>query len=44
VEFINVPHLIHRHDDGVEEWMAVFRDNEDRPLAIMSQVAPAAAS
>jgi DNA-binding CsgD family transcriptional regulator/catechol 2,3-dioxygenase-like lactoylglutathione lyase family enzyme len=44
VEFINAPHLIHRHEDGVEEWMAVFRDNEDRPLAIMSQVAPAAAS
>jgi DNA-binding CsgD family transcriptional regulator/catechol 2,3-dioxygenase-like lactoylglutathione lyase family enzyme len=38
VEFINAPHMIHRHEDGTEEWMAEFRDNEDRPLAIMAQV------
>ncbi len=38
VDFINAPHMIHRHDDGTEEWMAEFRDNEDRPLAIMAQV------
>lgn len=38
VEFLNAPHLIHRHDDGTEEWMAFFKDNEGRPLAIMSQV------
>jgi hypothetical protein len=43
VEFINAPHMIHRHDDGTEEWMAEFRDNEDRPLAIMAQVASAVA-
>jgi len=40
VEFLNAPHLVHRHDDGTEEWMAEFRDNEDRPLAIMAQVSP----
>ena len=38
VAFINAPHMIHRHADGTEEWMAVFRDNEDRPLAIMAAV------
>lgn len=38
VEFTNAPHMIHRHDDGTEEWMAFFKDNEDRPLAIMAQV------
>lgn len=38
VEFISAPHMIFRHDDGVEEWMAFFPDNEGRPLAIMSQV------
>jgi DNA-binding CsgD family transcriptional regulator len=38
IAFFNAPHLIHRHADGTEEWMAEFRDNEDRPLAIMSQV------
>ncbi|HEU4970043.1 LuxR C-terminal-related transcriptional regulator [Sphingomonas sp.] len=38
VEFLNAPHLIHRHEDGTEEWMAFFKDNEGRPLAIMSQV------
>jgi DNA-binding CsgD family transcriptional regulator/catechol 2,3-dioxygenase-like lactoylglutathione lyase family enzyme len=38
VEFESPPHLIHRHADGMEEWMAFFRDNEGRLLAIMSQV------
>jgi len=38
VEFINAPHMIHRHDDGTEEWMAFFNDPEKRPLAIMAQV------
>jgi len=37
VELINAPHMIHRHEDGSEEWMAFFKDNEDRPLAIMSR-------
>ena len=36
VEFINAPHMIHKHDDGVEEWMAFFNDPEGRALAIMS--------
>jgi DNA-binding CsgD family transcriptional regulator/catechol 2,3-dioxygenase-like lactoylglutathione lyase family enzyme len=38
VEFVNAPHLIHRQEDGTEEWMAFFKDNEGRTLAIMSQV------
>jgi catechol 2,3-dioxygenase-like lactoylglutathione lyase family enzyme len=38
IEFINDPHMIHRHDDGTEEWMAFFKDNDGRPLGIMSQV------
>jgi len=38
VVFTNAAHMIHRHDDGTEEWMAFFTDNEDRPLAIMAQV------
>lgn len=38
IEFINAPHMIHRHEDGTEEWMAFFKDNDGRPLAIMSQV------
>jgi len=39
VEFVNAPHMIHRHADGTEEWMAFFKDPEGRTLAIMSQVA-----
>ena len=35
--FVNAPHMIHRHEDGTEEWMAFFNDNEGRPLAIMAQ-------
>jgi catechol 2,3-dioxygenase-like lactoylglutathione lyase family enzyme len=38
VEFTNAPHMIHRHPDGTEEWMAFFKDLEGRPLAIMEQV------
>ncbi len=40
VEFVSAPHMIHRHDNGMEEWMAFFNDNEGRPLAIMAQVTP----
>jgi DNA-binding CsgD family transcriptional regulator/catechol 2,3-dioxygenase-like lactoylglutathione lyase family enzyme len=40
VEFGEAPHMIHRHADGTEEWMAHFHDPEGRPLAIMSQVKP----
>ncbi len=40
IVFTSAPHLIHRHVDGVEEWMAFFDDLEGRALAIMSQVAP----
>jgi catechol 2,3-dioxygenase-like lactoylglutathione lyase family enzyme len=38
IEFIQTPHMIHRHEDGTEEWMAFFKDNDGRPLGIMSQV------
>jgi len=38
VEFKGAPHLIHRHPDGTEEWMAFFKDPEGRFLALMSQV------
>ncbi|MCC4597707.1 VOC family protein [Xanthomonas campestris pv. phormiicola] len=40
VAFINVPHMVHRHGGGTEEWMAFFKDSEGRPLALMAQVAP----
>lgn len=38
VKFINAPHLIHRHQDGSEEWMAAFEDNEGFPLQLMMLV------
>ena len=38
VEFTNAPHMIFRHADGTEEWMAFFEDPEGRPLALMAQV------
>jgi len=40
VEFHGAPHMIHRHADGTEEWMAFFKDPEGRPLALMSQAKP----
>jgi len=30
------PHMIHRHPDGAEEWMAFFTDDEGRDLALHS--------
>ena len=44
VTFLGAPHLIHRHESGVEEWMAFFEDLDGKILALMSQVKPAAAS
>jgi catechol 2,3-dioxygenase-like lactoylglutathione lyase family enzyme len=38
VVFRDRPHLVHRHDSGVEEWMAFFDDPDGHPLALMSQV------
>lgn len=38
VELMNAPHLIHRHADGTEEWMAFFKDPEGRPLGLMAQI------
>ena len=38
VRFTHAPHMIHRHEDGTEEWMTFFEDNEGRPLALMTQV------
>ena len=43
VVFVSAPHMIHRHADGTEEWMAFFEDNEGRPLAIMAQARATAA-
>lgn len=34
------PHMIHRHDDGTEEWMAFFVDPDDNTFALMSQRLP----
>jgi len=37
VRFTHAPHMIHRHADGTEEWMAFFEDPDARPMAIMCQ-------
>jgi DNA-binding CsgD family transcriptional regulator/catechol 2,3-dioxygenase-like lactoylglutathione lyase family enzyme len=38
VAFEGAPHMIFRHPDGTEEWMAFFPDPDGHLLAIMSQV------
>src|SRR6185436_4235729 len=38
VKFLQAPHMIHRHADGTEEWMAFFEDPDGRHLALMSQM------
>ena len=42
VAFEAAPHLIHRHDSGLEEWMAFFHDPDGNVLGLMSQVPPPA--
>ena len=37
VKFTHAPHMIHRHADGTEEWMAFFEDPDGRPMSIMAQ-------
>jgi hypothetical protein len=39
VQFIAAPHKIHTHENGTEEWMAFFKDPDDRPLALMATIA-----
>jgi DNA-binding CsgD family transcriptional regulator/catechol 2,3-dioxygenase-like lactoylglutathione lyase family enzyme len=38
VKFTHAPHMIHRHADGTEEWLAFFEDPDGRPLALMAQM------
>ena len=38
VEFTDAPHMIFKHPDGMEEWMAFFKDCDGQVLSIMSQV------
>lgn len=40
IVFTSAPHLIHRHESGMEEWMAFFDDMDGYPLALMAQVSP----
>lgn len=40
VEFVDAPHMIHRHQDGTEEWMTFFKDPDGGLLALMEQVEP----
>jgi catechol 2,3-dioxygenase-like lactoylglutathione lyase family enzyme len=40
VSFRGAPHLVHRHESGVEEWMAFFEDPDGQLLALISQVQP----
>ncbi len=40
VAFIDAPHMIHRHQDGSEEWMTFFTDPDGQPLGLMSQSRP----
>lgn len=40
VIFIGAPHMIYKHEDGTEEYLAAFNDNENNPVGIMSKVKP----
>lgn len=42
VTFVDAPHMIHRHADGMEEWMAFLSDHDGKTLAVMAQMRPPA--
>ncbi len=44
VTFAGAPHMIHRHGDGMEEWMAFFHDPDGNMLALMAQMRPSTAA
>jgi catechol 2,3-dioxygenase-like lactoylglutathione lyase family enzyme len=44
VTFVDAPHMIHRHADGMEEWMAFFNDPDGKMLAVMAQIRPSTRS
>jgi catechol 2,3-dioxygenase-like lactoylglutathione lyase family enzyme len=41
VVFESAPHLIHRHESGMEEWMGFFHDSEGNMLALAAEIEPA---
>ncbi|MEP3891230.1 MAG: LuxR C-terminal-related transcriptional regulator [Hellea sp.] len=41
VDIISAPHMIHKHDDGTEEWMSFFNDMDGQPLGLMSRLVTA---
>ena len=38
VAIVSAPHLVHRHEDGSEEWLSLFDDPDGRPLALSARV------
>lgn len=34
--FTHAPHMIHKHEDGTEEWMAFIEDPDGRPIGLMA--------
>lgn len=42
VSFSEQPQLIHRHEDGSEEWMAFFADPDGNTLALMARLTASA--
>ena len=39
-QFLSAPHMVHRHEDGTEEWMAFLEDPDRRPLGLMASAKP----
>ena len=37
VEFTDAPHMIFKHPDGMEEWMAFFKDPSENVLALVAR-------
>ena len=38
--FSTAPHLVHRHPNGAEEWLAFIDDPDGRPVGLMARVEP----
>lgn len=44
ITILQMPHQIHQHDDGTQEWMAFIEDPDQRPLGLIEKRRPSAAT
>lgn len=42
ITILQMPHQIHQHEDGTQEWMAFINDPDQRPIGVLEKRQPVA--